>query len=76
MSTGAGNEPRALKVIGRRVPTRGGLAEAAPFLELVVRLRKNRPFLPRGLYRFRTFEESQAWSVSMMTRLSRRGLPR
>ena len=64
-----------VKVLGRRRPPSGGLTGAAPFLEMVVQLRGDRPFLPKGLHRFRSFEESEAWSVTMMAR-PRRPAPR
>jgi hypothetical protein len=64
-----GEEP--IKVIGRRRAPRPGLVHAAPFLELVIALREGRPFIPRGVYRFSSFEESQDWSLKMMARSSR-----
>ena len=59
-----------MKVVGRRVPSSGGLCAAAPLLELVVRLRGDKPFIPRGVHRFQSFEESNAWSIRMMARRS------
>jgi len=59
------------KVIGRRRVPQPGLARAAPLLELVVGLRGKRPFIPRGVHRFSSFEESQEWSLKMMARSSR-----
>ena len=60
-----------IKILGRRAPPRGGILAAAAFLDLVIRLRGRRPFIPKGLHRFRTFEESQTWSIQMMARRSR-----
>lgn len=55
------------KVLGRRrLPT--GFAGAESLLELAVDLRRDRPFVPKGVYRFATFEESDAWLLAMMTR--------
>jgi hypothetical protein len=65
------SEPPA-KVIGRRLPPPRGIEHAAPFLQLVIDLRGSRPFIPRGVHRFASFEESQEWSMRMMAR-SRRG---
>lgn len=57
----------ATKTVGRtRAAT--GLAAADNLLRLVVRLRGNRPFIPRGVHRFRSFEEAQQWSLTMMAR--------
>lgn len=57
-----------MKVAGRRVVSRGGLAAANAFLDLVIRLRGDKPFLPKGVHRFGSFEESHAWSIEMMAR--------
>ncbi|OFZ79777.1 MAG: hypothetical protein A2583_08830 [Bdellovibrionales bacterium RIFOXYD1_FULL_53_11] len=40
----------------------------ARFLETVVSIRADRPFIPRGVYRFKTHKEAQDWSIKMMTR--------
>ena len=63
------------KVVGRRV-WRGGLEAAAPLLDLSLALRGDKPFVPKGVHRFTSFEESDAWLLRMMTRpakLGRRG---
>ena len=64
----------SVKVLGRRTPSRGGLEAAAPFLDLAIRLRRDRPFIPRGVHRFQSFEESAAWSIQMMARRRKPGL--
>jgi hypothetical protein len=56
-----------MKVVGRR-RWRGGLAAAAPLLDLAVMLRGQKPFVPKGVHRFRSFEESEAWFLRMLTR--------
>ena len=61
-----------MKVVGRRrAPARPDLRYAAPLLELAVRLRGSRPFIPKGVHVFRSFEEADQWSLQMMTRPSR-----
>ncbi len=57
-----------MKILGRRRPSTGGLTAAAPFLDLVLRLRGAKPFIPKGLHRFKSFEESEEWSMAMMAR--------
>jgi hypothetical protein len=56
-----------MKVVGRRrwAP---GLAASAPLLRLVLQLREGRPFLPKGVHRFRSFEESEEWTLRMLAR--------
>jgi hypothetical protein len=56
-----------MKVVGRRRWAQG-LVAAAPLLRLVLDLRGAKPFLPRGVHRFRTFEESEAWTLRMLAR--------
>ena len=56
-----------MKVVGQR-RWRGGLAEAAGLLELALQLRGDKPFVPKGVHRFASFEESDAWFLTMLTR--------
>lgn len=55
-----------MKVVGKRRP-QTSLDAAARMLELVVELRERlpgrRPFVRKGVYRFKTFEEAQAASL-------------
>jgi hypothetical protein len=63
---------RPMKVVGRR-RWGTGLAATAPLLRLNLRLRGDKPFLPRGVYRFRSFEESEEWILRMLTRRRKLG---
>jgi hypothetical protein len=56
-----------MKVVGRR-RWRAGLAATAPLLRLSLRLRGDRPFVPKGVHRFRSFEEGEEWLLRMLTR--------
>jgi len=58
----------SMKVVGRRSPGKGGLDTADGFLKLVISLRGEKPFIPRGVYRFRSHEEKDAWTLKMLTR--------
>jgi len=55
------------KVVGRRRWAEG-LVASAPLLRLVLHLRGDKPFLPKGVHRFRTFEESEEWTLRMLAR--------
>lgn len=57
-----------IKVVGRRKSPSGRLVEANNLLELVVRLRDDKPFIPKGVYRFNSFEEKDAWALKMISR--------
>lgn len=58
----------SMKVVGKRTVGRRGIEAAAGFFDLVVALRGGKPFIPKGVHRFKTFEESEAWTRHMMTR--------
>ena len=60
--------PGPVKILGRRGEPRPGLPAAEKFLEMVIALRGDKPFIPRGVHRFSTFEESHRWSIRMMAR--------
>ena len=60
--------PEAIKILGRRTAHETGLPAAAKFLDLVIALRGGKPFVPRGVHRFSTFEERQEWSIRMIAR--------
>ena len=57
-----------LKTVGNRLPPAIDIENADGFLKLVLILREGKPFIPKGVYRFHTFEESNQWSLKMMSR--------
>lgn len=63
-----GDETPEMKVVGRNVRVRAGLAGADAMQRLANELRKGKPFMPKGVFRFRTFEEADAWKLRMLTR--------
>ena len=59
-----------MKTVGKRTAPEGW--EAFNQLQkLAMELRKGQPFIPKGVYRFKTFEEAQQWSLKMMSRPNR-----
>lgn len=56
-----------MKTVGRR-RLQGGLVTAAGLLEIAARLRGAKPFVPKGVHRFTTFEESDEWFLTMLTK--------
>lgn len=60
------------KVAGKRSFSSGSGVEANDgFFKLVSCLRGNKLFIPRGVYRFTSFQESDAWMIKMMARTSK-----
>lgn len=57
-----------MKVLGRRKPYSGGLEGTQGFFEMIIKLRGDQPFLPKGVYRFKTYDEERAWTLRMLTR--------
>ena len=54
-------------VLGKRKPGKG-LLYADGLLKLVIALRGDEPFVPRGVYRFHSHEEEDEWTLKMLTR--------
>jgi hypothetical protein len=65
-----------MKKVGRSYSShsknaRRSLLDMQGFFELVIMLRGKKAFIPRGVHKFRSFEEAQSWSLRMMTRANR-----
>jgi hypothetical protein len=61
-------EEYAMKVVGRKGSPKVNVETANGFLKAVAAVRGRRPFMPKGVWRFKTFEEADAWKLQMMTR--------
>jgi hypothetical protein len=57
-----------MKVLGSRRPYSGGLEGLQGFFEMGIKVRGDQPFIPRGVYRFKSYEELDAWTLRMLTR--------
>jgi hypothetical protein len=55
-------DPLPIKVVGRKGKPKVNLETANEFLHLMKTLRDNRPFIPRGVWRFKTFVEAGEWT--------------
>ncbi len=67
-----------MKVVGQRrrgMRGKGAFEAADGFLKLVLKLREGKPFIPPGVYKFKSFEEMEAWRLKM-TLGKTPGLPR
>ena len=57
-----------VKTLGKRIGTQKGLKAIAEFLKMVIRIRKDKLFVPKGLYKFKSHEQAQEWMLKMTTR--------
>ena len=65
------NADPKIRVVGKRQPSNynsGGLKAGDNLLRLLRDLRGSRPYVPHGVYRFKSHEESDAWMMKMLTR--------
>ena len=60
-----------MKIVGRKGKPKIDLNSARGFLKLVRRLHEGNVFVPKGVFRFTSFEEADAWTLKMITRQSR-----
>jgi len=57
-----------IKIVGRKGKSKVNLVTANNFLKLMRTLRGNRPFIPKGVWWFKTLKEAGAWTLRMITR--------
>lgn len=60
-----------MKVLGKRKEPQPTRENMAAIQKLLLDLRGRRLFLPKGVYRFKTHEEADAWEMKMLTRPNR-----
>ena len=57
-----------MKVIGRKGAPVVNVETIDQMQKMANALRQGRPLVPKGLWRFKTFEEADAWLIKMMAR--------
>jgi hypothetical protein len=57
-----------VKIIGKRKKSSLSFEDINNFLKAISALRGEKPFIPKGVYRFKTFEEAQDWTMDMITK--------
>lgn len=62
-----------IKVVGRKGNPKVDAEAIYPMQRMVNELRKGRSFVPKGVFRFRSFEEADKWCLEMQTRRANRG---
>ena len=59
---------RTMKIIGNKATKhkKGFNEELNKFLELAKEFRRQKTFIPKGIYKFKTFEEMEKWRHKML----------
>jgi hypothetical protein len=57
-----------MKVVGRRGKAKVDVITFDSMQRMVNVLRQGRPFMPKGVWRFKSFEEADKWTMKMLTR--------
>jgi hypothetical protein len=57
-----------MKIVGRKAPPKSGVRAIDSLQKMANQLRKGRAFMPKGVWRFKSFEEADTWKLKMMTR--------
>ncbi len=56
-----------MKTVGRKIRCKKGFNEELnKFFQLIIEFRKENIFIPKGVFRFKTFEEIEKWHYKMM----------
>jgi hypothetical protein len=62
------SEKYAMKIVGRKGRAKVDIIAIDSLQRMANDLRRGRPFMPKGVWRFNSFEEADAWKLQMMTR--------
>ena len=57
-----------MKVLGRKGKAKADVLAIDGMQRLANTLRGTKPFIPKGVWRFKTFEEADAWTLNIRTR--------
>ncbi len=56
-----------MKIVGKMTRHKKGFSEELnKFFQLVIEFRRDKVFIPRGVFRFKTFEEAEKWRQRML----------
>ncbi len=70
MAPGTEENELPTKVVGRKGRRKVDVSAIDSQQRLANELRKGRPFMPKGVWRFKSHEEADAWKLRMLTRPS------
>jgi hypothetical protein len=65
-----------MKVVGRKRLSKVDVTAINALQKMANELRKGRPFIPKGVWRFKTYEEADPWELRMLTRRENPASPR
>ncbi len=61
-----------IKVVGRQSEAKVDVITFDVMQRAYAAIRRGQPFVPKGVFKFRTFEEADAWLMKMLTRARNR----
>jgi hypothetical protein len=56
------------KVVGKLKESTFDFKKVNDFLKMIIAIRGSQPFIPKGVHKFKSHEEAQAWTLKMLTR--------
>ena len=59
---------KPMKIVGRQGNPKMDVLAIDSMQRMVNVLREGRPSIPKGVWRFKSFEEADAWTMKMLTR--------
>jgi hypothetical protein len=65
-----------MKAVGRRGKPKEGIVAIDSMQKMAQVLRQGCPFIPKGVWRFKSFKEADKWTMEMLTRPRNRATPR
>ena len=71
-----GDDALSMKVVGRKGRRKADLNAIDLMQKMANELRKGRPFMPKGVWRFKIYEEADQWKLRMLTRRGNLDSPR
>lgn len=57
-----------MKTVGRKGRAKVDIVAIDSLQRMANELRRGRPFMPKGVWKFKTFEEADTWKLKMLTR--------
>jgi hypothetical protein len=61
-----------MKIVGRKGEPKVNVVTFDPMQKMLRAVRRGQLFIPKGVWRFKTYEEADKWTMDMLTRPQKR----